>query len=67
MTATPPPLAPRRRFLTPLPQETVEQIAARASAQAEDVKQWNPHIFATRRPPGLITGSDIVFIEPPNE
>jgi ketosteroid isomerase-like protein len=61
------PLAPRRRFLTPLPEETLEAIAARAALAAEDVKRWNPHIFETRRPPGLITGSDIVFVEPPTE
>ena len=67
MTATPPPIAPSRRFLTPLPEETVEAIAVRASAPADDIQRWNPHIFATRRPPGLITGSDIVFIEPPRD
>ena len=60
-----------RRFLTPQPDETVEQIAARAlPGEPTDVamykiKSWNLHIFAMRRPPGLLTGSDIVFMEPP--
>lgn len=67
MGATPPSLPPRRRFLTPLSEETIDQIAARAAAAADDLKRWNPHIFETRRPPGLLTGSDIVFIEPPRE
>jgi len=67
MNAQPPPLAPRRRFLTPLPQETLAGLAARAAAAPEDIQGWNPHIFATRRPPGLFTGSDIIFIEPPCE
>ena len=70
-TLTPPALAPQRRFVTPLPDETVEQIAARAmpgeavAAAVDRIKSWNLHIFAMRRPPGLLTGSDIVFVEPP--
>jgi len=67
MGATPQSLPPRRRFLTPLPEETIDQIATRAAAAAEDVRRWNPHIFEARRPAGLLTGSDIVFIEPPSE
>ena len=64
-------LTPQRRFVTPLPDETVEQIAARAmsseplAAAVDRIKSWNLHIFAKRRPPGLLTGSDIVFVEPP--
>jgi hypothetical protein len=64
-------LAPLRRFVTPLPEETVEQIAARAmpdeptQAAVDKIKSWNLHIFAMRRPPGLFTGSDIIFVEPP--
>jgi hypothetical protein len=65
------PLPPQRRFVTPLPEETIEQIAARGlpgepvAAAVDKIKSWNLHIFAMRRPPGLLTGSDIVFIEPP--
>jgi hypothetical protein len=64
-------LSKQRRFVTPGPDETVEQIAARAlpgqSTQkaVDDIKSWNLHIFAMRRPPGLLTGSDVVFVEPP--
>jgi hypothetical protein len=65
------PLSPQRRFVSPLPDETVEQIAARAmpgesvAAAVDKIKSWNLHIFAMRRPPGLITGSDVIFVEPP--
>ena len=65
------PLSPQRRFTTPAPAETLEQLAARVLpdeplAEAMDkVKSWNLHIFALRRQPGLILGSDVVFIEPP--
>lgn len=64
-------LSPQRRFVTPLPDETVEQIAARAmpdeptQAAVDRIKSWNLHIYAMRRPAGLLTGSDIVFVEPP--
>jgi hypothetical protein len=64
-------LTPQRRFVTPLPDETVEQIAARdmpgkpLAAAVDRIKSWNLHIFAMCRPPGLLTGSDIVFVEPP--
>ena len=64
-------LSKQRRFVTPGPDETVEQIAARALPGApvqkavDDIKSWNLHIFAMRRPPGLLTGSDVVFVEPP--
>jgi hypothetical protein len=71
MSSTTQTLAPQRRFVTPLPDETVEEIAARAmpgepvTAAVDRIKSWNLHIFAMRRPPGLLTGSDIVFVEPP--
>ena len=61
----------QRRFVTPEPEETVEQLAARAMPGApldqavEQIKGWNLHIFAMRRPRGLLLGSDVVFVEPP--
>ena len=66
-------LTPQRRFVTPLPDETVEQIAARAmsgeplAAAVDRIKSWNLHIFAMRRPAGLLLGSDVVFVEPPRQ
>jgi hypothetical protein len=64
-------LSTQRRFVTPAPDETLEQLAARAlpgeaadSAQ-DKIKSWNLHIFAMRRPRGLLLGSDVVFVEPP--
>ena len=71
MSAAADTLTPHRRFVTPLPDETVEQIAARAmpdmatEAAVDRIKSWNLHIYAMRRPAGLWTGSDIVFVEPP--
>ncbi|MFI4975475.1 MAG: hypothetical protein ACHP84_13125 [Caulobacterales bacterium] len=64
-------LTTQRRFVTPRPDETVEQLAARAmpgeplDAAVERIKGWNLHIFAMRRPRGLLLGSDVVFVEPP--
>ena len=64
-------LTTQRRFVTPEPEETVEHLAARALSgspleQAVDqIKGWNLHIFAMRRPRGLLLGSDVVFVEPP--
>jgi hypothetical protein len=64
-------LSRQRRFVTPGPDETIEQLAARAlpqeglEAAVDRIKSWNLHIFAMRRPPGLILGSDVVFVEPP--
>ena len=65
------PLSKQRRFVTPFPEETLEGLAARAlpgedaEAAANQIKSWNLHIFAMRRPPGLLLGSDVVFVEPP--
>lgn len=65
------PLSPQRRFTSPLAGETVEALAARTlpdravAAAVDDIKSWNLHIFALRRPPGLMLGSDVVFTEPP--
>ena len=64
-------LTPQRRFVTPEPEETVEHLAARALPGApldqavDQIKGWNLHIFAMRRPRGLLLGSDVVFVEPP--
>ncbi|MFI4934737.1 MAG: hypothetical protein ACHP7N_08985 [Caulobacterales bacterium] len=64
-------LTRQRRFVTPKPDETVEALAARAlpgeavEAAVERIKSWNLHIFAMRRPRGLLLGSDVVFVEPP--
>ena len=65
------PLARQRRFVTPEPDETLEGLAARAlpdeplAAAIERIQGWNLHIFAMRRPRGLLLGSDVVFVEPP--
>jgi hypothetical protein len=64
-------LSRQRRFVTPGPDETVEELAARAlpgeplQPAVDRIKSWNLHIFAMRRPPGLLLGSDVVFVEPP--
>ena len=64
-------LSPQRRFVTPGPAETIEQLAARAlpqeglEAAVDRIRSWNLHIFAMRRPAGLLLGSDVVFVEPP--
>ena len=64
-------LAPQRRFVTPQPDETLEALAARAlpaeplEAAVEQIRGWNMHIFAMRRPRGLMLGSDVVFVEAP--
>jgi hypothetical protein len=64
-------LTTQRRFVTPEPDETVEQLAARAmpgealETAIDRIKGWNLHIFAMRRPRGLLLGSDVVFVEPP--
>ena len=64
-------LSRQRRFVTPRPDETVEALAARAlpdqplQAAVDSIKSWNLHVFAMRRPPGLMLGSDVIFVEPP--
>jgi hypothetical protein len=64
-------LTAQRRFTTPQPDEALETLAARAlpgeplEAAMELIRGWNLHIFAMRRPRGLLLGSDVVFVEPP--
>jgi len=64
-------LTPHRRFVTPLAGETLEALAARALPETpaqtamDEIKSYNMHIFVIRRPPGLLLGSDVVFVEPP--
>ena len=64
-------LTTQRGFVTPEPDETLEALAARALPDAplaeamEQIQGWNMHIFAMRRPRGLMLGSDVVFVEPP--
>lgn len=64
-------LSPHRRFVTPLAEESIEALAARAlpdtplAAAVDQIKSYNMHIFALRRPAGLLLGSDVVFVEPP--
>jgi hypothetical protein len=64
-------LTTQRRFVVPQPDETVEQLAARAmpdtplASTVEKILRWNLHIFAMRKPRGLLLGSDVVFVEPP--
>jgi hypothetical protein len=64
-------LTRQRRFVTPQPEETLEALAARAMPDTpletamDQLKSWNLHIFLLRRPPGLLLGSDVVFVEPP--
>lgn len=64
-------LSVQRRFVTPEPDETIEQLARRAlpgekpEEAIDQIKSWNLHIFAMRKPAGLLLGSDVVFVEPP--
>ena len=64
-------LSTQRRFVTPETDETIEALAARAlpgepaEAAIDKIKSWNLHIFAMRKPRGLLLGSDVVFVEPP--
>ena len=64
-------LSRQRRFVTPGPDETIEQLAARSlpdeplEGAVDRIRSWNLHIFAMRRPPGLMLGSDVVFVEAP--
>ncbi|MCR9277208.1 MAG: hypothetical protein NXH85_04470 [Pseudomonadaceae bacterium] len=66
-------LSRQRRFVAPKPGDTLELIAERelpemsvADAMAA-LQGWNLHIFLMRNPPGMLTGSDVVFVEPPVE
>lgn len=71
MTLTTKTLTTQRRFVTPRAEETVDELAARAlpdqplDSAIDRIKGWNLHIFAMRRPAGLLLGGDVVFIEPP--
>jgi hypothetical protein len=64
-------LTPQRRFVLPEPGDTLESIAARElpALSAEEamaaLQSWNLHIYLMRQPPGLLTGSDVVFVEAP--
>lgn len=64
-------LTSQRLFVTPGSGETVEDLAARAlpgeplETAVDKIRSWNLHIFAMRKPAGLILGSDVVFVEPP--
>ena len=66
-----PDLTRQRRFVTPGPDETIEELARRAlpdqplEAAVGAIQSWNLHVFALRRPPGLMLGSDVIFVEPP--
>jgi len=63
-------LSRQRAFVHPQPGETFDDLATRVMASEpresalEKLKSWNLHIFL-RRPPGLLLGSDIVFLEAP--
>lgn len=64
-------LSQQRRYVLPDNGDTLASIAARelpdlAPEQAmSELQSWNLHIFMMRQPPGLLTGSDVVFVEPP--
>jgi hypothetical protein len=64
-------LTRQRRFVTPGPDETIEELARRAlpdqplETAVGAIQSWNLHVFALRRPPGLMLGSDVIFVEPP--
>lgn len=64
-------LSQQRRYVLPSVGDTLASIAARelpdlAPEQAmSELQSWNLHIFMMRQPPGLLTGSDVVFVEPP--
>jgi hypothetical protein len=64
-------LVAQRRFVTPEPDETLEGLAARAlpaeplEGAMDLIRGWNLHIFAMRKPRGLLLGSDVVFVEAP--
>lgn len=64
-------LSNQRKFISPQIGDTIETIAARElpdMALEEAVAaltSWNLHIFLMRTPHGLITGSDVIFVEAP--
>ena len=64
-------LTVQRRFVTPQPDESIEELARHAlpgkrlDEAVDHIKSWNLHIFAMRKPAGLLLGSDVVFVEPP--
>ncbi len=64
-------LSRQRKFVFPLPGDTIESIAARelpdlpAEEAVQQLTSWNLHIFLMRQPHGLVTGSDVVFVEAP--
>ena len=45
--------------------QPVQVPALCVEGAVERIKGWNLHIFAMRRPRGLLLGSDVVFVEPP--
>ena len=51
--------------------ETLEALAARSlpdlplEEAMDRIRGWNLHIFAMRKPRGLLLGGDVVFVEPP--
>ena len=57
-------LSRQRRFVTPGPDETLEELAARAlpgeppESAADRIRSWNLHIFALRKPAGLLLVTD---------
>ncbi len=61
---------PLRRWVSPLPGDSWESMAARVLPEMAGDKavaalqSWNLHL-AFRPPPAVITCSDILFIEPP--
>ncbi|MEM7097259.1 MAG: hypothetical protein AAF541_03295 [Pseudomonadota bacterium] len=64
-------LSTQRKFISPQPGDTIETIAARELPEMDSqeavasLTSWNLHIFLMRQPNGMITGSDVVFVEPP--
>lgn len=64
-------LTRQRRFVTPAANETLEALAARAlpetpvEAAMQQVRAWNLHVFAMRKPRGMLLGSDVIFVEAP--
>lgn len=64
-------LSQQRRYVLPQVGDTLASIAARELPELTpeqamgELQSWNLHIFMMRQPPGLLTGSDVVFVEPP--